>query len=75
MAVFKPHDEEPFTPNNPKQLTNKMHSESFRPGILSGEGAAREVAVYLLDAKIKADNITDSVYEISTKNNSNNSLS
>jgi len=49
IGVFKPFDEEPMTPNNPKGYPGKMGSNAFKPGILSGESAVREVAVYLLD--------------------------
>lgn len=50
IAIFKPTDEEPFTPNNPKKYQGEFDSESFRKGILSGESAGREVAAYLLDS-------------------------
>jgi len=49
IAVFKPIDEEAFAPNNQKGYVEKFGHESFRPGILSGEGSIREVAAYLLD--------------------------
>lgn len=48
-AVFKPHDEEPCGPNNPKNLEGTLGSPSIKPGILSGEQADREVAAYVLD--------------------------
>jgi hypothetical protein len=49
VALFKPIDEEAFAPNNQKGYTDKFGSETFRKGILSGEGSIREVAAYLLD--------------------------
>ena len=49
IAIFKPFDEEPNTPNNPKGYTKQFGSESFRRGILSGEATIREEATYLLD--------------------------
>jgi hypothetical protein len=49
IAIFKPIDEEPNTPNNPKGYTKQFGSESFRRGILSGEATIREEAAYLLD--------------------------
>jgi hypothetical protein len=49
VALFKPIDEEAFAPNNQKGYTGKFGQESFRKGILSGEGSIREVAAYLLD--------------------------
>ena len=56
IAIFKPIDEEPNTPNNPKGYTNQFGSESFRQGILSGEATIREEATYLLDSfNIKYD--------------------
>jgi len=48
-AVFKPSDEEPCAPSNPKNLTGQIGSCSIKPGILSGEQAEREIAAYLLD--------------------------
>ena len=50
IAIFKPIDEEPNTPNNPKGYINQFGSESFRQGILSGEATIREEATYLLDS-------------------------
>jgi hypothetical protein len=49
VALFKPIDEEAFAPNNQKGYTAKFGSETFRKGILSGEGSIREVAAFLLD--------------------------
>ncbi|KAK2194421.1 bifunctional Phosphatidylinositol 4-kinase gamma 1-8/Phosphatidylinositol 3--4-kinase [Babesia duncani] len=49
-AIFKPIDEEAFTPFNPRGYQGKMYQHGFRSGVLSGEGASREVAAYLLDA-------------------------
>ena len=49
IAIFKPFDEEPNTPNNQKGYTNHFGAESFRRGILSGEATIREEAAYLLD--------------------------
>lgn len=51
LCIFKPFDEEPYAPNNPKGFVGKLHSKGIRPGVLSGEGAAREVAASLLDSK------------------------
>lgn len=48
-AVFKPTDEEPFAPMNPKGYMGKLGSIGLRKGVLSGEAAYREVAAYLLD--------------------------
>lgn len=49
VALFKPIDEEAFAPNNQKGFTGKFGQETFRKGILSGEGSIREVTAYLLD--------------------------
>lgn len=46
IAVFKPVDEEPGAPNNPKK---KSISTTFTPMIEWGKGANREVAAYKLD--------------------------
>ncbi len=51
VAVFKPIDEEPFAPNNPRQMKGPFGSETCRPGVKSGESTLREVAAYLLDAE------------------------
>ncbi len=49
IAIFKPFDEEPNTPNNQKGYTGQFGAESFRRGILSGEATIREEATFLLD--------------------------
>jgi len=49
VAIFKPFDEEPFAPNNPKGYVGKLGNQGFRAGVVSGESAIREVAAYLLD--------------------------
>jgi hypothetical protein len=51
LAAFKPQDEEPFAPNNPKGLAGLGGSDqiSLRPGIRPGEACVREVAAYLCD--------------------------
>jgi hypothetical protein len=49
-AIFKPCDEEPLAPNNPKQWQGRaMGAPGMKPGIRVGEAALREVAAYLLD--------------------------
>jgi len=55
IALFKPFDEEAYAPNNQKGYVNKFGSETFRKGILSGEGSIREFAAYALDNKKKFD--------------------
>mgnify|MGYP002630408152 FL=1 len=61
VAVFKPADEEPLAKNNPRgnswmnnfnEVNSALQSspgEGMRKGTKVGEGAAREVAAYLLD--------------------------
>jgi hypothetical protein len=54
VAVFKPEDEEPLAINNPKQhrgssSVGAASSEGLRRGTRPGEGAAREVAAWVLD--------------------------
>lgn len=49
LAIFKPYDEEPNAPKNPKGYVGKLGSPSLREGILSGESAVREVSASLLD--------------------------
>ncbi|ORM40146.1 Phosphatidylinositol 4-kinase gamma 7 [Babesia sp. Xinjiang] len=49
-AVFKPIDEEAFAPCNPRGYEGTLNQQGFRSGVLSGEGASREVAAYLLDS-------------------------
>ena len=51
IAIFKPIDEEPFAPNNPRGHSGPFGSQTFRPGVLSGESCIREVAAYILDHK------------------------
>lgn len=50
VAVFKPEDEEAFAPCNPRGYEGHLGQQGLRGGVLSGEGAAREFAAYLLDA-------------------------
>lgn len=50
VAVFKPIDEEAFSPNNRKGYIGKFGQQSLRKGILSGEGSIREVAASLIDS-------------------------
>lgn len=49
VAVFKPIDEEPYAPNNPRDLKGLFGSSTCRNGVKSGESTLREVAAYLLD--------------------------
>ena len=49
VAVFKPIDEEPYAPNNPRDLKGLFGSNTCRNGVKSGESTLREVAAYLLD--------------------------
>ena len=49
LGVFKPIDEEPFAPNNPRGMQAPFGSETCRPGVKSGESTIREVTAYLLD--------------------------
>lgn len=51
VGIFKPIDEEPFAPNNPRGHQKPFGSQTFRPGVLSGESCIREVAAYLIDRK------------------------
>ncbi|CAN0144068.1 unnamed protein product [Hapterophycus canaliculatus] len=51
VAVFKPQDEEPFAPNNPREAMQGGlggGTVSMRPGIDAGESYLREVAAYIL---------------------------
>eukprot|EP01103_Thecamoeba_quadrilineata_P021433 TRINITY_DN9859_c0_g1_i1.p1 TRINITY_DN9859_c0_g1~~TRINITY_DN9859_c0_g1_i1.p1 ORF type:complete len:421 (-),score=93.66 TRINITY_DN9859_c0_g1_i1:66-1328(-) len=48
LAVFKPVDEDPYSPRNPKLKDGRQPLEPRR-GILPGEAVTREVAAYLLD--------------------------
>lgn len=52
IAIFKPFEEEPFTPKNPRGYTGRLYGPGFRKGILAGESADREVAAYLLDGDV-----------------------
>lgn len=50
VAMFKPCDEEPLAPNNPKQWQGRaMGMPGMKPSVRVGEAALREVAAYLLD--------------------------
>ena len=49
VAVFKPEDEEPNGPNNPKGYAGSPDGGGLRKGVWPGEGATREVIAYMLD--------------------------
>ncbi|KAG3221256.1 hypothetical protein PC129_g8005 [Phytophthora cactorum] len=49
VGCFKPQDEEPFGPNNPRGLVGQLGQSGLRRGILSGEACERELAAYVLD--------------------------
>lgn len=49
VAVWKPIDEEPFAPNNPRGMQAPFGSVTCRPGVKSGESSLREVLAFLLD--------------------------
>lgn len=50
VGIFKPCDEEPMAPNNPKGWSGRaMGAPGMKPGVRVGEAALREVAAYLLD--------------------------
>ena len=51
VAVFKPEDEEPFAPENPRGFQGRLGQGGLRAGILSGEAAVREAAAYRLDVR------------------------
>lgn len=53
--MFKPIDEEPFAPNNPRGRQAPFGSETVRAGVRSGELTVREVIAYLLDHEGFAD--------------------
>ena len=55
VAVFKPIDEEPFAPNNPRGMRAPFGSDTCRPGVKSGELTVREVIAYMLDHESFAD--------------------
>ncbi len=50
IAIYKPIDEEPFAPNNPRGYVGDFGNATCRPGVLSGEATIREVAVFFLDS-------------------------
>mmetsp|Transcript_55791 Transcript_55791/g.179053 ORF Transcript_55791/g.179053 Transcript_55791/m.179053 type:complete len:540 (+) Transcript_55791:89-1708(+) len=49
IAVFKPRDEEPLAPNNPKVHTGAGQGMGLKDGVLVGEAALNEYAAFLLD--------------------------
>lgn len=49
IAAFKPRDEEPFAPNNPRGLPGKMGQPGIHAYISSGEAHVREVLAHRLD--------------------------
>lgn len=55
VSVFKPIDEEPFAPRNPRGMQAPFGSATCRPGVKSGEMTIREVVAYMLDHESFAD--------------------
>eukprot|EP00949_MAST-11_sp_MAST-11-sp1_P002122 g2122.t1 len=51
VACFKPKDEEPGGPNNPRGLVGPHAQVAIERGIMAGEACDRELAAYLLDHK------------------------
>lgn len=53
IAVFKPVEQEPYSPGNNKGYTGASDLQPFgiKAGILPGEGGIREVAAWLLDRR------------------------
>lgn len=49
LAVFKPQDEEPRAPNNPKGHRGSPTGDGLKKGVRPGEGATREVIAFTLD--------------------------
>lgn len=49
VAVFKPRDEEPLAPNNPKVHAGGGQGTGLKEGVLVGEAAINEYVAYLLD--------------------------
>eukprot|EP00929_Paragymnodinium_shiwhaense_P007244 TRINITY_DN111180_c0_g1_i1.p1 TRINITY_DN111180_c0_g1~~TRINITY_DN111180_c0_g1_i1.p1 ORF type:complete len:683 (-),score=115.25 TRINITY_DN111180_c0_g1_i1:151-2100(-) len=49
IAVFKPRDEEPLAPNNPKVHAGRGLGEGLKNGVLVGDAAVNEYAAFLLD--------------------------
>lgn len=49
IAAFKPRDEEPFAPNNPRGLAGKMGQAGIHPHVASGDAHIREVLAFRLD--------------------------
>ncbi|RLO12072.1 hypothetical protein DYB28_011116, partial [Aphanomyces astaci] len=49
IVCFKPQNEEPFGPCNPRGFVGSLGEAGFRKGVLSGEACEREVAAFLLD--------------------------
>ena len=50
VGIFKPCDEEPLAPNNPKGWNSRSMSDpGMKPSVRVGEAALREVAAFLLD--------------------------
>jgi len=49
IAVFKPRDEEPLGPNNPKVHAGEGKGSGLKEGVLVGEAAINEFVAFLLD--------------------------
>lgn len=51
VAIYKPQDEEPFAPNNPRNFVGQLGQPGFRTGVLSGECFVREHICYWVDQR------------------------
>jgi hypothetical protein len=49
IAVFKPKDEEPLAPNNPKVHAGEGQGPGLKEGVMVGEAGLNEYAAFLLD--------------------------
>merc|ERR1719436_850694 len=49
VAVFKPRDEEPLAPNNPKVHAGRGQGAGLKEGVLVGEAAMSEYSAFLVD--------------------------
>ncbi|RHY47499.1 hypothetical protein DYB30_004279 [Aphanomyces astaci] len=57
IVCFKPQNEEPFGPCNPRGFVGSLGEAGFRKGVLSGEACEREVAAFLLDKEDHHDSL------------------
>ena len=76
LAVYKPSEEEPYAPRNPRGRVGRLGANSpLRPGFRVGKGFTRERAVFLMDSNsLIPAGVPQTVTVTSTNTNTNTNI-